>query len=94
LRPNARKSAKTTKTIQKPKVSARTIPTASTGSSPAMTGHRRAGAANNNTKMPKGEKIYLSVDDFPEAIDVTVENGWITIWLSNCRIKFKNWVSQ
>lgn len=33
------------------------------------------------------------MEDFPDAIDVTIENGWVVVWLKNCRIKFRNWKS-
>ena len=33
------------------------------------------------------------MEDFPHAIAVTIENGWVVVWLKNCRIKFRNWKS-
>lgn len=40
------------------------------------------------------ELLYLTVDDFPQALDVTMENGWVTVWLPTCRVKFRIWKSQ
>lgn len=45
-------------------------------------------------KKPKADPILLSIADFPNAIEVRMENSWITVVLSNCRVKFKNWVSH
>ena len=44
--------------------------------------------------MAKQNELYLAMEDFPEAINVTIENGWIVVWLSTCRIKFRNWKSN
>lgn len=40
------------------------------------------------------ESMYLTLEDFPQAIDVRMENGWIVVVLPACRVKFKNWVTQ
>lgn len=42
------------------------------------------------------QKIYLTMEDFKDAnvLNVTFENGWVVVWLENCRIKFRNWKAE
>ena len=51
-----------------------------------MSSHRAAPERTKNMV-----KHYLSLEDFPDAIAVTIENGWIVVWLKTCRVKFRNW---
>lgn len=44
--------------------------------------------------MAKQNTLQFSVSDFPNAINVTIENGWITVWLSTCRMKFRTWITK
>jgi hypothetical protein len=36
-------------------------------------------------------KQQLALEDFPNAIAITIEKGWVVVWLKTCRIKFSNW---
>lgn len=37
----------------------------------------------------KEKYMFVIKEDFPNALSVTMENGWITVWLPTCRVKFK-----
>jgi hypothetical protein len=53
-----------------------------------MSSHRAAPERTKNIV-----KQQLTLEDFPDKIAVTIENGWIVVWLKTCRVKFRNWAT-